>query len=568
MSGPTRSRARSRFRRADGRIIVVALVMMVAWSLVGIQLFKIQVVEAAEYSEQALDQRLKEQEFAPYRGTIYDRTGRQMALTIDGVTVWANPQQIDNVSLTAHLVATALRIDEPALAEKLANDKSFVFVKRQMEESEVEALRALDLPGIYFDTEPKRVYPNGTIAAQLIGFVGVDGQGMEGLEFAYDEVLSGEPGYLIDERDPQGRAIPRGTQQLVPAIPGADLVTTIDLSIQFMAEQACLDTIERTDAVGCSIVVLDPENGDVLAMAVLPSFDPGDFGAYDPSTWSNSAVRAVYEPGSTQKLVTVAAAIEEGVVDFDTQFTVPYAIEVVDQEIKDFGSARDPLVMSVSDIVTKSSNVGTILIQQELGDASLREYLHAFGYGQRTGIDLSGEATGQVRLEPGCGSCTASAAIGYSVSVTPLQMASVYATIANDGVWIEPHLVRVVDAGEGTGEALKPETREIVSADTAFIMRSMLRNVVENGTGAAAAISDYTAGGKTGTTLKYLPGGGYSEDHIASFIGMAPMSDPQLVVAVVVDRPINGYTGGQAAAPAFAEVMEKALHHLGVEPDA
>lgn len=563
-----RSKKRSSLRRADGRIITIALVIVVTWSLIGFKLFQIQVVQAAEFSEQALDQRLTTHEFAPYRGTIFDRTGHQMALTIQGVTVWANPQVVENPTLTAHLVAGSLGIDEDALAQKLASDKSFVFVKRQLEAEQVEGLRSLDLAGIYFEPEPKRVYPNGPLAAQAVGFVGIDGTGIEGLEYSYDEELSGVAGYLIDERDPYGRPIPQGFQQSVPPIPGADLLTSMDMSIQFMAEQACLETIERTDALGCSIVVLDPKTGEILAMAVLPSFDPGDFNSYDESTWPNSTVRNLYEPGSTQKLVTVAAAIEEKAVAFDTEMVVPYAITVAGREIKDFGDFHEPLRLTVADIVTRSSNVGTIMIGQKLGDAALRDYLHAFGYGQPTGVDFAGEATGVANVDPECGSCTASAAIGYSVSVTPLQMASVYATIANNGTWIQPHVVRYVDHGDGDPLAFVPETREIVSPDTAFIMRSMLQNVVDNGTGKAAAIDDYTVGGKTGTTLKYLPGGGYSEDHIASFIGMAPMSDPRLVIAVVVDRPINGYTGGAAAAPAFGQVMEKALHHLGVEPDA
>lgn len=563
-----RSKKRSSLRRADGRIITIALVIVVTWSLIGFKLFQIQVVQAAEFSEQALDQRLTTHEFAPYRGTIFDRSGHQMALTIQGVTVWANPQAVKNPTLTAHLVAGSLGIDEDALADKLASDKSFVFVKRQLEAEQVEGLRSLDLAGIYFEPEPKRVYPNGPLGAQAVGFVGIDGTGIEGLEYSYDEELSGVAGYLIDERDPYGRPIPQGFQQSVPPIPGADLLTSLDMSIQFMAEQACLETIERTDALGCSMVVLDPKTGEILAMAVLPSFDPGDFNSYDESTWSNSTVRNLYEPGSTQKLVTVAAAIEEKAVAFDTEMVVPYSITVAGREIEDFGDFHEPLRLTVADIVTRSSNVGTIMVGQQLGDAALRKYLQAFGYGQPTGVDFAGEATGVANVDPDCGSCTASAAIGYSVSVTPLQMASVYATIANNGTWIQPHVVRYVDHGDGDPQAFAPESRLIVSPDTAFIMRSMLQNVVENGTGKAAAIDDYTVGGKTGTTLKFLAGGGYSEDHIASFIGMAPMSDPRLVIAVVVDRPINGYTGGAAAAPAFGQVMEKALHHLGVEPDA
>ncbi len=565
MGGRTRSRV---FQRADGRVLFAGLAMLIAWTAIGYQLFRIQVVQADEYSARSLDQRLTERTFAPYRGTIFDRAGREVAVTVDGVTVFANPHLVEDPILTGRLVAAALRLDEAETIEKLSRDTSFVFIRRQLERSETTQLEAMELAGIFFETEAKRVYPAGTMAAQTIGFVDIDGVGREGLEYRYDEALSGEPGYVIYERDPRGRRISQGIYQYVAAEPGKDLVTTLDLSIQFMAEEACVETIERTAARGCTIVVLDPNTGEVLAMAVVPTFDPSDRSGVDPSVFSNQAVRALYEPGSTQKLVTVAAALEEGVVHWNTSFNVPYAIQVADREFEEFGDPRPDVTLSVMDIVTRSSNVGTILIQRQLGDEKLREYLHAFGYGEGTGVDFSGEAKGAVSVDPSCGSCTASAAIGYSVSVTPLQMAAVYATIANDGVWVQPHLVKAISDGEGSVRPIEPVTREVVSAGTAYTMRTLLRNVVDRGTGQRAAVPGYSVGGKTGTTLKLIDGS-YSEDeHMASFIGMAPIDDPQLVVAVVVDRPVHGYTGGMAAAPAFAEVMEKALHYLGVEPDA
>ena len=567
MSGKSRARV---FRRADGRLLVTGLVMLLAWTGIGYQLFRVQVVQAEEYSARSLDQRLTEKTFAPHRGTIFDRAGREIAVTVDGVTVFANPRQIEDPVITGRLVAAALRLDESDVIAKLERETSFVFIQRQLESAQVAQLREMALEGIYFETEAKRAYPAGTMAAQTIGFVDIDGIGMEGLEYRYDEALSGEPGYVIYERDPRGRTIPdaRGLYQSVPAEPGNDLVTTLDLSIQFMAEEACVETIERTNAKACTIVVLDPKTGEIMAMAVVPTFDPADRSGVDPEVFSNRAVRSLYEPGSTQKLVTVAAALEENAVEWNTSFDVPYSIEVVDQVFEDFGENRPTRSMTVRDIVTVSSNVGTILIQQRLGDSLLRQYLHDFGYGESTGVDFSGEATGALSVDPSCGSCTASAAIGYSVSVTPLQMASVYATIANGGVWVQPHLVKEIIDGTGVTNPVEAATRRVVSPATAFTMRTLLRSVVDEGTGQRAAVPGYSAGGKTGTTLKII-NGSYSEDeHMASFIGMAPIDDPRLVVAVVIDRPIDGYTGGQAAAPAFATVMEKALHYLGVEPDA
>jgi len=541
--------------------------MVIVWMALEYHLFAVQVTNAESYSESSLAQRQKQVVLAADRGTIFDRNGREIAVTIDAVTVFANPRLIEDVNVTAQLVSTSLGLDFAETLEGLQRDSSFAFLSRQREETEIETLRNMELPGIFFESEPKRVYPAGSMAAQVIGFVDIDGVGIEGLEAFYDEALAGTPGSIINEQDPKGRPIPQGAYEIIPATSGTDLITTIDTTIQFMAEQACLETIERTSAAACSMVVLDPATGEVLAMVVVPTFDPGNRTTEDIEAFQNRTVRYVFEPGSTQKLVTVAAAIEENTVTWNTSFNVPYSIDVYDQNFTEYGNPRDDLTLSVKDIVTSSSNVGTILIQQELGDDLLREYLDRFGYGQLTGIDFYAEATGTVNLDPSCGSCGASAAIGYSVTATPLQMASVYGTVANDGKWIQPHLVTEVVDGDGILVPIIPETRTVVSPETAQTMRYLLRNVVDEGTGQRAQVPGYSVGGKTGTS-NIAVNGQYTSATMASFIGMAPIENPKLVIAVVIDSPVYGNTGGQAAAPAFADVMEKALHHLGIEPDA
>ncbi len=327
------------------------------------------------------------------------------------------------------------------------------------------------------------------------------------------------------------------------------------------------------------MVVLDPKTGEVLAMVTLPGFDPADRAGIDPDRFRNWTALSVYEPGSTQKLVTVAAALEEKVVAPSSLFEVPDHIEVVPGACPDneevFGCFRDisphePLVLTVEDIVTRSSNVGTILIEQRLGEEALARYLEAFNYGRATGLDFPGEASGRVTLGDGCLSCPASAAIGYSVAVTPLQMAGVYGAIANDGVWVQPHLVREIVDGSGSRKPTDPVSRSVVSEQTADVMLSMLRNVVESehGTGSRAAVKSYSVGGKTGTSRRFVEGEGYTDDFVASFIGVAPIEDPRIVVAVVVDAPFSDNTGGRAAAPAFAEIVERTLHQMGVAPDA
>jgi cell division protein FtsI (penicillin-binding protein 3) len=563
----------------DYRLVLVGLALIVAWAAIGVRLFQVQVVRADELAAMGLDQRLTVKDLAADRGNIFDREGRELAITVDATTIYANPQQVTDPEVTATLLAAALNLDVAKVREKLTSDKGFVFIARQAEWELAEPVTKLGQPGIHWYTEPKRVYPAGSLAAQVVGFVNIDNQGIEGLEYGYDEELSGLHGRLEAEQDPRGRLITFGEYEVVPAVPGSDLVTTIDREIQFIAEEVCEDTIARTEAKRCSVVVLDPATGEVLAMVTLPGFDPGHRSGVDPDRFRNWPALSVFEPGSTQKLVTVAAALEEKAVSWRTTFEVPDQIEIVAGACPDnedvYGCFSDiaphePRIMSVKDIVTRSSNVGTILIGRELGQKDLARYLELFNYGTATGIDFPGEAAGEINLAAGCQSCPASAAIGYSVSVTELQLAAVYGTIANNGVWVQPHLVKEIVDGSGVRSPVDPERREVVSADTARTMRLLLQSVVESedGTGGQARVPGYSVGGKTGTTRRFVEGEGYTGDFVASFVGMAPIENPQIVVAVVVDAPYQDNTGGRAAAPAFAEIVERTLHQMGVAPDA
>ncbi|MDH3500166.1 MAG: penicillin-binding protein 2 [Acidimicrobiia bacterium] len=568
-----------RFGSLDFRLILLAFFFIVAWGAIGFRLFQVQVVRADEYAEQARSQRVTVRELAPDRGTIFDREGRELAVTIDATTVYANPQQIVDANVTATLVGGLLGVDIGELEAALEGERSFVFVARQLEWQLAQQIRDLELPGIHFVSEPKRVYPAGSLAAHVVGFVDIDSNGIEGLEQKYNTLLTGSPGELLVEHDVAGRVIPQGEYDLTPAEPGTDLITSIDREVQFVAESACKAALEETSSQRCTIVALDPDTFEIRALVVAPTFDPADRSGVDPAVFSNAAVRVQYEPGSTQKLVTVAAALEEGVVDAHTEFLVSDHIELVrdacDSNDDDITGCfwdvnkHDDTVMNVRQCVTVSSNVCTIMIQQKLGEQRLAHYLVNFGYGQATGIDFPGELPGSVKLDAGCTTCPASAAIGYSVSVTPLQMAAVYATIANDGVWMSPRLVTAVVDGQGRRQDIEPAQRRVVSNATARTMRVMLRSVVEEGTGTRAAVEGYSVGGKTGTTRRFVEGTGYTDQVVASFIGMAPIDDPQLVVAVVLDAPGQGFeSGGIAAAPVFAQVIEGALQQMGVGPDA
>lgn len=557
-------------RTSTARLISVGLVLVLAWTFVGYRLTVVQGARAEEFAARGLAQRLQSETLAADRGTVFDRDGRELAVTVEAVTVYANPLEIDDPESVASRLATVVGRNPTDLAQDLSAESAFVYVARQLDPEVADVVRAADITGIYILPEPRRLYPSGSLTAHVVGFVqSDDNSGLEGIELQYDRALAGTPGELLVERDPYGRVIPQGAYQVQPAEPGSDLILTIKTEIQYAAMQALAAAIERTGARSGSIVVVDPETGEILAMVNLPTFDPHDRDRVGSDALRNRAVTDVFEPGSTQKLVTIAGALESGLVEPTTAFEIPDRIEIQDTVFEDFTVHPDQL--TVTEIVAHSSNLGTILLGDLLGTQALYTHMHSFGQGRQSGIDFPGEASGLLRPpEEWCiTTCLAGTSIGYHVAVTPLQMAMVYATIANDGVWVQPHLVREVVDGMGVSSPVIPLERRVVSARTAAQMRIMLEAVVDRGTGGAASVPGYRVGGKTGTTEKYVTElQAYSEeDVVASFIGMAPIDDPKLVVAVVLDAPVEDASGGSGAAPVFAEVMLAALHQMGVAPD-
>ena len=569
---------RTRWRPQHLRLFLVGAFFLVAWAAIGVKLVFVQGVQAQTLEDQALDQRLRTVTLEADRGTIFDRDGRELALTIEATSVYANPHEIADPALTAASLSGLLGRPVGELAALFEQDTSFIYIARKLLGEQVDAIRELDLDGIHFVPEPKRVYPSGDLAAQVLGFVGTDNGGLEGIEHFYEDVLSGEPGQLIFERSGRGRMIPQGEYQVRDAVRGLDLVLTIDGELQFFAQQEAMNTLEETGAEAVHIVVLDVTTFEVLAMASAPTFDPNHIGS-DPDLFRNRVVTDTFEPGSTQKLITIAAAIEEGIVTPDRVFEVPDRIKVFDREYFDF-SEHETQEMTVADIVSRSSNVGTILVWQELGDPLLYRYLQGFGLGSYTGIDFPGEVPGVLKpAEEWCDSCGASTSIGYRVSVTPLQMTSVFATVGNDGVWMQPQVVSAVISADGEPSGFDQQRQRVLSVETAQIMRNMLTGVVEGGTGQLAQVPGYAVGGKTGTTEKFEPElvcpgatvpGCYGNDVVASFIGIGPTDAPRLAIGVFVDSPTAAKkrTGGVAAAPAFSRVMRFALHQMGVPPDA
>lgn len=579
-----------RLNPARVRLALMGVVIVAAWLGMAYRLFQIQVVQAAELAEKGLSQRLVSKELAPQRGKIFDRRGELLAMTVEAQSIYAVPEQLVEPLWVAQQIGGLLGVDSESLHAKLSGDSGFVYIKRQVDGVLAEQVMDLGIRGVYAHPEPTRIYPAGPVAAHVTGFVNIDGVGQEGLELVYDEQLSGVPGQAMFERDLAGRVIPQGLSRIVPAQPGSDLNTTIDLPLQYQSQQACVGALERTGASSCWVVVLAVETGEVLAMTGAPPFDPQTRQTIDPRCdkaedpvacrlFSNFVVRGIYEPGSTQKLITVAAALDTGVVQIGT--VIPQVADVLELlegacssgESEVYGCYHDfdpheTRDMSVAEVFTQSSNIGTIKIAERLGQDRLVDYIETFGLGSETGIDYTAEAKGLLRFDPGCQTCLSSAAIGYSVAATPLQMAAAYAAVANDGVWMAPHIVSSVVDVDGNTEVSSLESRRVVSPGTALLMRELLASVVEHGTGENAAVPGYRVGGKTGTANKLGPDGRYTDLTRASFVGMAPIDDPKVVVAVLVDSPAHTFrTGNLAAAPVFAEVMEQALHRLGVTPD-
>jgi cell division protein FtsI/penicillin-binding protein 2 len=547
------------------RIRLLLLGLVVAFGVLFVRAAWIQSVRAASLSKLAISQQHETVTIPAARGTIYDRTGIQLALGEQATTVIADPMQIADPRRDASIAARVLGLDSRALAPELADRRrGFVYVERKADPAKASALARRNLAGFDFYAEERRSYPQHAVAAQVLGFAGVDNHGLAGLELELDRRLSGRDGKQTIVKDPGGRAIDVVDQ--VPERQGRDVFLTLDHTIQANAEQVLRATLAKSHARSATAVVLDPRTGAVLAMAVEPGYDANRFAAASADEQRNRAVTDTYEPGSTFKVVTVAGALSERLVSPWTAFTLPYSIRVADRVIHD-AEPRGTERFTVAQILARSSNVGAITLAEMLGRHRLAEWIDRFGFGHATGIDFPGESSGIVLPEDKwSGSTIGNVPIGQGIAVTPIQMGSVYAAVANRGLWLRPHLVDHVE-GEAPSAVAR---RRIVSPQIARELMAMLKDVVsDQGTGAYAAIPGYQVAGKTGTAQVPDGKGGYAAGrYVASFVGIVPASKPRLVVLVKVDEPQGSIFGGVVAAPAFAQIASFDLRYLEIPPDA
>ena len=532
-----------------------------------LRLTQVQAVSASEYAQKGTNQRLRKITLAAERGAIFDRRGIDLALSVSQQTVWANPRVVDDPAGYAAKLAPILNIDEKTLAARLTNKKqAFVYLARKVDDATAEAVRKLALTGVDFVPESKRFYPSGTLAAPLLGSAGIDNEGLAGLEVAYERKLAGHPGELVVEQDPEGRQIPQGHNRMTPAVRGQDLILTIDQSLQFEVERALIDAVAAATAKGGLAVVADTRTGAVLAMANVTG-DGGGGARPATATERNRAVTDVYEPGSTNKVITMAGSLEEGLVSPQSRFVVPDKLPIANAVFADH-EPHPPTDWSVTDILVNSSNVGTIMVAQKLGKDRLDHYLRLFGFGTPTGVGFPGEPNGLL-LDPDHWYVTSmgTVPIGNGLAVSALQMLDVYTTVANGGIFRPPTLLEATVDAKGERHPVPPKpTHRVISAETAAKLNSMLQQVVRTGTGTNAAIPGYNAAGKTGTARKPLEGArGYSGNYVASFVGYVPAEDPRLAAVVVLDEPTPIY-GGQVAAPVFSRIMQYALRLERIPP--
>jgi cell division protein FtsI (penicillin-binding protein 3) len=547
---------------ANRRIRLLLFALVLAFAVLLARATWIQGVRAASLSKLAVFQQHETMTIPAGRGTIYDRMGVQLAIGEQTTTVYADPKQITTPRRDAAVAARILGLRPGPLARQLADrTHGFVYVERKADPAKASALAKRHLTGFGFYPEERRFYPQHSVAAQVLGYAGVDNHGLAGLEYALDKDLSGRDGRRTIVRDPLGNVLDVVDQ--VQERPGRNVFLTLDHTIQADAEQVLRQTVARWHARSASAVVLDPRTGAVLAMAVVPSFDANRFGSAPPEEQKNRIVTDTYEPGSTFKLVTVAGALSERLVTPSTAFTLAPSIQVADRVIHD-AEPRPTERLTVSEILQHSSNVGAITLAEILGKTRLLRWIHRFGFGRDTGIDFPGESEG---LLPSywSGSTIGNVPIGQGIAVTPIQMASVYAAIANRGRWIQPHVVSRV---EGERPA-RSKRRRVVSPQVSRELMTMLKGVVsDQGTAATAAIPGYQVAGKTGTAQVPDGHGGYAQGrYVASFVGIVPASRPRLVVLVKVDEPHLSIFGGVVAAPAFEQIAHFALQYLEVPPD-
>ncbi len=549
------------------RRVLTLLVFFFIFSLVLCgRLGYLQFVRGAELREKAFNVRTHEVPVEARRGTIYDRMGRELAVSVNVDSIFAVPAEVTDAPGTARRLADILGLDDAWVLGRLQQEEAFTWIKRKVADDVSQALKALDLPGIGFTQESQRVYPKSTLAAHVLGFAGIDSQGLAGVEYSYDEELRGTPGSIVIEYDALGHQIPQAMHRYVAPTDGQTLVLTVDEVIQSMVERELDSIMAENQPKHAAIVVMDPNTGEILALGGRPTFDPNSFADYPESSWRNFAVSDTYHPGSTFKPVTAAAALDEGAVRTTDSFWCGGTIKVEDRTIH-CHRAGGHGSLDFYGVIEYSCNIGFVNIGLRLGADGFYKYWHAFGLDSVTGIDLPGEASSLIMTRKDVRPVDlAVMAFGQTLTVTPLELVRAMAAISNGGHLVTPHVARELRSPDGkTVTTLEwPQGQQIISAATSREVVKGMEAVVTTGTGKVAYMPGYRLAGKTGTSQKTVGGVVSSSSFVSSFCGFGPADDPQVLVLVVVDEPQGAYYGSQVAAPAFGRLMRDIYRYLEI----
>src|SRR4051812_11727838 len=569
----TRYMAEKKLRTDARQRLYILAGLLCFWMLaIGVRLLFLQVFHYGDFAKQAQRQQQRSIDVAPIRGVIYDRNGHELAMSVSVDSIFAVPSEIPDQESTAGVLAKVLHTDRDDILARLRASRAFAWVARKVDNDTSERIRSLNLRGIYFQKESKRFYPKNDLAAPVLGYVGLDDEGLSGMERGFNQQLRGKPGRMLITMDAKRRWF--GSVERQP-LAGENLVLIIDEKIQYIAERELESAMASTHAAAGTVIVENPHTGEILALANRPTFNPNAFRGVTPEQMKNRAVSDVYEPGSTFKLVTIAAALEEKITNPDEVIDCQNgAIYIAGVRIRDHKAYGD---LTVSQILEHSSDVGAIKLGLRLGEERFDRYIRGFGFGTQTGIELPGETRGITKPVSRWSKVSIGAiSMGQEIGVSAVQLISMTSTIANDGLYTPPRVLAATSQSDAKGSqplqtiAYKvPEQRRVISALTAVEMRRMMEGVVLRGTGRRAMLEGYTAGGKTGTAQKIDPRTGtYSRSQlIASFTGFAPVNNPAVSVAVILDSPVGPHEGGQVAAPVFARVTQQVLAYLNVPHD-
>lgn len=553
------------------RLLIVNLGILLLFPLIIFQLFHLTIQDQNRLLKYADAQHNLVIEIPPERGLIYDRNMKPFTTNLKVPSIYAVPRLLtkSEKSKMVETLAPILNLDRKFLASRLGRNKAFVWLKRRTNMKEAGAVEALKNPALGVTYEKKRFYPHGTMFANVLGFCNIDTKGVDGLELLYDHYMTGKPGFRYTKRDARGREIVALEKKLVPAVDGSNVVLTIDQYVQFLTDQALDEAMEKWHAKSAVAIVMNPKTGEILAMSSKPTFNPNDPGEADAANRRNRTITDIFEPGSVFKIVTVASALQDGVVQMSDTFNCEQGKwqvrpNRVIHDVHPYG------VLDLSGVLIKSSNIGTVKVAMKLGEKKLYEHIKQFQFGELTGIDFPGEVKGIIRpVSQWSKFSISSIPYGQEVAATAIQMVRAISVIANGGYLAKPYLLKQISDPQGV-MLLKREpviSAPILSEKVTAMMRGILERVVSEGTGKSAAIDGIKVAGKTGTSQKLNPGGGYSHSKfVGSFIGFAPADDPKLAMIVSIDEPHPLYYGGTVAAPVFSEVIEQSLLYMGYVP--